>query len=145
MLSIAVMPFMNISSDIEQLANEYVVYSAHTNHLGIGRPMNGDNIYNGAVDNASGTSVLIELAKAFAKLPQSPARSILFWATTAEEQGLLGADYFARFPTVPKGNLVADINMDGASVFYAFKDVIGDEHSTLGDTLTQVAGQLGLE
>jgi len=107
MPSIAVMPFMNISSDIEQLANEYVVYSAHTDHLGIGRPMNGDNIYNGAVDNASGTSVLIELAKAFAKLPQSPARSILFWATTAEEQGLLGADYFARFPTVPRRSIVA--------------------------------------
>jgi len=127
------------------LAQEYVVYSAHTDHMGIGKPINGDRIYHGAVDDGSGTSALIELARTYSSLGKRPARSILFLAATAEEQGLLGADYFARFPTVPKGNLVADINMDGASVFYAFKDVVGDEHSTLGDTLTQVAGQLGLE
>lgn len=127
------------------LAQEYVVYSAHTDHMGIGKPINGDRIYHGAVDDGSGTSALIELARAYSSLSKRPARSILFLAATAEEQGLLGADYFARFPTVPRGNLVADINMDGASVFYAFKDVVGDEHSTLGDTLTQVAGQLGLE
>lgn len=127
------------------LAQEYVVYSAHTDHMGVGKPINGDRIYHGAVDDGSGTSALIELARAYSSMSKRPARSILFLATTAEEQGLLGADYFARFPTVPKGNLVADINMDGAAVFYAFKDVVGDEHSTLGDTLTQVAGQLGLE
>lgn len=126
------------------LAQEYVVYSAHTDHMGIGKPIDGDRIYHGAVDDASGTTALIELARAYASLPRRPARSILFLATTAEEQGLLGADYFARFPTVPKSNIVADINMDGAAVFYAFKDVIGDEHSTLGDTLSQVARQLGL-
>jgi hypothetical protein len=127
------------------LAQEYVVYSAHTDHMGIGKPINGDRIYHGAVDDGSGISALIELARAYSSMGKRPARSILFLATTAEEQGLLGADYFARFPTVPKRNLVADINMDGAAVFYAFKDVVGDEHSTLGDTLTQVAGQLGLE
>lgn len=127
------------------LAQEFVVYSAHTDHMGIGKPINGDRIYHGAADDGSGTSALIELARAYSSMRKRPARSILFLATTAEEQGLLGADYFARFPTVPKGNLVADINMDGAAVFYAFKDVIGDEHSTLGDTLAQVAGQLGLE
>jgi len=127
------------------LAREYVVYSAHTDHMGIGKPIGGDRIYHGAVDDASGTSALIELARAYSSLGQRPARSILFLATTAEEQGLLGADYFARFPTVPKSNIVADINMDGASVFYAFQDVVGDDHSTLGDTLAQVAGQLGLE
>ncbi len=127
------------------LAQEYVVYSAHTDHMGIGKPINGDRIYHGAVDDGSGTSALIELARAYSSLGKRPARSILFLATTAEEQGLLGADYFARFPTVPKSNLVADINMDGASVFYAFKDVVGDEHSTLGDSLARVAGQLGLE
>lgn len=127
------------------LAQEYVVYSAHTDHMGIGKPINGDRIYHGAVDDGSGTTALIELARAYSSMGKRPARSILFLATTAEEQGLLGADYFARFPTVPKGNLVADINMDGAAVFYAFKDVVGDEHSTLGDTLNQVAGQLGLE
>ncbi len=127
------------------LAQEYVVYSAHTDHMGIGKPIHGDRIYHGAVDDGSGTSALIELARAYSSLGKRPARSILFLATTAEEQGLLGADYFARFPTVPKSNLAADINMDGASVFYAFKDVVGDEHSTLGDSLAHVAGQLGLE
>lgn len=129
------------------LSREYVVYSAHTDHMGIGKPINGDRIYHGAVDDGSGTSALIELARAWSSMgpEKRPARSILFLATTAEEQGLLGADYFARFPTVPKSSLVADINMDGAAVFYAFKDVIGDDHSTLGDTLAQVAGQLGLE
>lgn len=99
------------------LAGEYVVYTAHTDHLGIGGPINGDAIYNGAVDDASGTSALIEMAKAFATLSTRPARSILFLAVTAEEKGLLGSDYFAHYPTVPAGSLVADINMDGASVF----------------------------
>ena len=126
------------------LAGEYVVYSAHTDHMGIGKPINGDRIYHGAVDDASGVTALIELARAYSALGKRPARSILFLATTAEEQGLLGADYFARFPTVPQSNLVADFNMDGASVFYAFKDVVGDDHSTLGDTLARVARSLGL-
>jgi Zn-dependent M28 family amino/carboxypeptidase len=112
--------------------------------MGIGRPINGDAIYNGAADDASGTSALIELARAFSGLKKPPARSILFLATTAEEQGLLGADYFARFPTVPARSIVADFNMDGASVFYTFKDVIGDEHSTLGDTIAREAKRLGL-
>jgi hypothetical protein len=127
------------------LAQEYVVYSAHTDHMGIGKPINGDRIYHGAVDDASGTSALIELARAYSSLSRRPARSILFLATTAEEQGLLGADYFARFPTVPQQSIVADLNMDGAAVFYTFKDVVGDEHSTLGDTLARVAAIEGLE
>jgi hypothetical protein len=129
-----------------KLANEYVVYSAHTDHIGIGRPVNGDNIYNGAVDDASGTSALIELANAFAKLPKSPARSILFLATTAEEPGLLGADYFARFPTVPIRSIAADFNMDAASVFYTFKDIVplGAEHTTLSDLIARDAAMLGL-
>ena len=127
------------------LAREYVVYSAHTDHLGIGAPVNGDAIYNGAVDDASGASALIELARAFARLGKPPARSLIFLATTGEEAGLLGADYFAHVPTVPIGSIVADMNMDGASVFYAFKDVIGDDHSTLGDTIARNAARLGLQ
>jgi Zn-dependent M28 family amino/carboxypeptidase len=126
------------------LSQEYVIYSAHTDHMGIGRPINGDAIYNGAADDASGVSALIELARAFSGMKKAPARSILFLATTAEEQGLLGADYFARFPSVPARSIVADFNMDGASVFYTFKDVIGDEHSTLGDTIEREAKKLGL-
>src|SRR5215831_12184192 len=129
------------------LAGEYVVYSAHTDHLGIGRPLNGDAIYNGAVDDASGVSALIEMAKAFASLPVRPERSILFLAATAEEKGLLGSDYFAHYPTVPAKSLAADINMDGASVFYTFKDVVplGAEHSTIGETVQHAAAMLGLK
>jgi len=127
------------------LAREYLIYSAHTDHLGIGPAVNGDTIYNGAVDDGSGTSALIELARAFTRLGKPPARSILFLATTGEETGLLGADYFAHLPTVPVRSIVADLNMDGASVFYAFKDVIGDDHSTLGDVIARNAGILGLQ
>lgn len=129
------------------LAGEYLVYSAHTDHLGIGRPLNGDAIYNGAVDDASGTSALIEMAKAFAGLPKKPARSILFLAATAEEKGLLGSDYFAHYPTVPAGSLIADINMDGASVFYTFKDLVplGAEHTTIAETVERDAAKLGLQ
>ena len=129
------------------LAGEYVVYTAHTDHLGIGRPLNGDAIYNGAVDDASGTSALIEMAKAFAILPKRPARSILFLAVTAEEKGLLGSDYFVHYPTVPAGSLVADVNMDGASVFYTFKDVVplGAEHTTMGEVVERDARELGLQ
>ncbi len=127
------------------LAREYVVYSAHTDHLGIGAAVNGDTIYNGAVDDASGTSALIELARAFGRLEKKPARSLLFLATTGEEAGLLGADYFVHAPTVPIDSIVADVNMDTASVFYAFKDVVGDEHSTLGETIARDAARLGLQ
>jgi hypothetical protein len=129
------------------LAGEYVVYTAHTDHLGIGRPINGDAIYNGAVDDASGTSALIEMAKAFASLSTRPARSILFLAVTAEEKGLLGSDYFAHYPTVPAGSLVADVNIDGASVFYTFRDVVplGAEHTSMGEVVERDAGKLGLQ
>ena len=129
------------------LSSEYVIYSAHTDHLGIGRPLNGDGIYNGAVDDASGVSALIEMAKAFASLPKRPNRSTLFLAATAEEKGLLGADYFAHYPTVPAASLVADVNMDGASVFYTFKDIVplGAEHTTMADTVNRAAAALHLQ
>jgi Zn-dependent M28 family amino/carboxypeptidase len=129
------------------LAGEYVVYTAHTDHLGIGRALNGDAIYNGAVDDASGTSALIEMAKAFAALPKRPKRSLLFLAVTAEEKGLLGSDYFAHYPTVPRQSLVADINMDGASVFYTFKDIVplGAEHTTMDQAVNRAASALGLK
>jgi hypothetical protein len=129
------------------LAGEYIIYSAHTDHLGIGRPLNGDAIYNGAVDDASGTSALIEMAKAFASLPKRPKRSMLFLAVTGEEKGLLGSDYFAHYPTVPAVGLAADINMDGASVFYTFKDVVplGAEHTTMGEAVDRAAGVMGLQ
>jgi hypothetical protein len=129
-----------------QLKNEFVVYTAHTDHLGIGTPIAGDAIYNGAADNASGTAALIALAEAFSRLPKPPARSILFLAVTAEEKGLLGSDYFAHFPTVLASSMVANLNMDLASIFYEFKDVIvpGAEHSSLGSVVQHNAAKLGL-
>lgn len=91
--------------------DEYVIYSAHWDHLGIGRPVNGDSIYNGAVDNASGTAALLAIAEAFKKGPP-PKRSVVFLAVTAEEQGLLGSAYYAEHPIYPPEKTVADINMD---------------------------------
>jgi len=116
-----------------KLKQEYVVYTAHTDHLGIGKPIDGDSIYNGAVDNGSGTAALLEIAEVFSRLPKAPARSVLFLAVTGEEKGLLGSDYFAQFPTVPSEAIVADLNMDGAAVSYDFADIVpfGAEHSSL--------------
>jgi len=128
------------------LSKEYVVYTAHTDHLGIGRAVNGDTIYNGAVDDATGITALIEMARAFASLPAPPLRSVMFLAVTAEEKGLLGSDYYAHFPTVPIQSLVTDLNMDGASVFYTFKDIVpmGAEHTSLNEVVTRNAARLGL-
>jgi Peptidase family M28/PA domain len=130
-----------------RLSHEYVVYSAHTDHLGIGPAISGDSIYNGAADDASGTAALLVIAEAFRSLKKPPARSILFLAATAEEKGLLGSDYFANFPTVPRENIVADINMDGASIFYTFDEVvaIGAADSTLDRVVERNAARLGLK
>jgi peptidase M28-like protein len=130
-----------------QLKNEFVVFTAHTDHLGIGTPVNGDSIYNGAADNASGTAALIEMARAYSELPKSPRRSLLFLAVTGEEEGLLGSDYYAYNPTVPISQIVADINMDEVSFLYDFKDIVplGGEHSSLGEVAADVARHMGLQ
>jgi hypothetical protein len=130
-----------------QLKNEYVVYTAHADHLGIGDPLNGDNIYNGAADNASGSSALIEIARAFASMPTAPRRSLLFLAVTAEEEGLLGSDYYAHNPTVPISSIVANVNMDEVALLYDFRDIValGGEHSTLGSIVDDVAHHMNLE
>jgi hypothetical protein len=130
-----------------KLSQEYVVYSAHVDHLGIGKPINGDSIYNGAADDASGTAALLVIAKAFKSMAQPPARSIMFLGATAEEKGLLGSDYFGHFPTVPINSIVADINMDGASVFYTFNDIIalGAPDSSLDAVVARNAARLGLK
>jgi hypothetical protein len=129
------------------LREEYVVFTAHLDHLGVGEPVEGDSIYNGAVDNASGVAVLLEVARAFASLPQPPWRSILFLAVTGEEKGLLGSEYFAQYPTVPLKSIVANINIDSAVMNRALLDVVayGAEHSTLGRVVEQAAGQTGVE
>ncbi len=130
-----------------KLSQEYVVYTAHLDHLGIGKPINGDPIYHGAGDDASGTAALLVIAKAFKSMPHPPARSIMFIGVTAEEKGLLGSDYFAHFPTVPIQSIVANINMDGASIFYVFNDIVplGATDSTLDDVVHRNAVRLGLK
>ncbi len=102
--------------------DEYIIYSAHWDHLGIGRPVDGDSIYNGAVDNASGTACLLAIAEAFKKGPQ-PKRSVVFLAVTAEEQGLLGSGYYAEHPIYPPEKTVANINMDALSSPGPMKDL----------------------
>ncbi|RYZ73144.1 MAG: M20/M25/M40 family metallo-hydrolase, partial [Lysobacteraceae bacterium] len=128
------------------LAREYIAYTAHLDHIGIGAPVNGDRIYNGALDNALGVSIMLEAARELAKAKSRPRRSLLFIALTAEEKGLLGATWFASHPTVPRADLVANINMDMPVLLAPSKDVvpIGIEHSTLKSTLDQAAGALGL-
>lgn len=130
-----------------KLSSEYVVYSAHIDHLGITAPIDGDSIYNGAMDNASGTAAILEIARAFSLLPRRPARSILLLSCTGEERGLLGSDYFARFPTVPAGSMVADFNDDMVLSLGPVHDVValGAEHSSLGALVVAAAGKLGLQ
>lgn len=103
---------------------EYIIYSAHWDHLGVGIPVNGDSVYNGAIDNASGIAALISMAKAYALLPQRPDRSILFLAVTAEEQGLLGSQYYAEHPLYPLNKTVADLNMDALGSYGRTKDFV---------------------
>jgi Peptidase family M28/PA domain len=128
------------------LKNEHLVYSAHLDHLGIGEPENGDNIYNGALDNASGSAILLEIARAFHRLNPAPPRSILFVSVTGEEAGLLGSDYFAHYPTVPKQSLVANLNIDEDEMLWPLEDIIafGAEHSTLQSVMETAAKRMNL-
>jgi len=130
-----------------KLSAEYVAYSAHLDHLGISTPIDGDAIYNGAMDNASGTASILEIAHAFSVMPTRPARSILFLSCTGEERGLLGSDYFARFPTVPAGSIVADFNNDMGLSLAPVHDVValGAEHSSLGALVQTAAASMGLK
>jgi dipeptidyl aminopeptidase/acylaminoacyl peptidase/Zn-dependent M28 family amino/carboxypeptidase len=123
--------------------DELVVYSAHWDHFGIGQPVNGDRIYNGALDNATGTAGLIEIARAFAEA--RPPRSVVFLAVTGEEQGLLGAKYYAEHPLYPLEKTLANINMDALSVYGRTRDVtvVGLGSSTLDDDLSAVAREQG--
>jgi hypothetical protein len=127
-----------------ELKNEYVVFTAHLDHLGVGEPVDGDAIYNGAYDNASGAAGLIEVARAFASLPNPPHRSLVFAAVTGEEMGLIGADYFARYPTVSRARIVASINIDGLAILFQPSDVVayGGEHSSLGKAMVEAASRL---
>ena len=130
-----------------KLKEQYVVFSAHADHLGIGDPVSGDSIYNGALDNASGTAALIEIARAFSSMPTAPRRSMLFVAVTGEEEGLLGSDYFARYPTVPIESIIANVNMDEIGILYDYRDIValGAEHSSIGPIVDDVAQHMKLE
>ena len=127
-----------------QRRREVLVVTAHWDHLGVGRPVDGDSIYNGAVDNATGTAGLLLLADAFRRGPR-PARSVLFLAVTAEERGLLGAKWYATHPLVPLARTVANLNMDGLNVWGRTRDVVvvGWGQSTLEDVLRAEAARQG--
>lgn len=129
------------------LKKEYVVYSAHSDHIGFAKTVAKDKINNGAMDNASGTSVLLETARLFSQLETRPKRSILFVAVTGEEKGLLGSDYFAQNPTVPQSALVANVNLDMPILTYEFADVIafGADHSDLKGSVATAAQNIGLK
>jgi Zn-dependent M28 family amino/carboxypeptidase len=134
------------------LKSEYVLVSAHLDHLGVGEPIAGAltpgrTIYNGAMDDASGVATVLETAKAFAANPVRPKRSILFVVFTAEEKGLLGSRYFAGHPTVPEHAMVADLNLDMFMPLFALKKlhVQGLAESTLADDARKVGAAHGIE
>ncbi|MBE1298362.1 MAG: M28 family peptidase [Alteromonadaceae bacterium] len=130
-----------------QLKNEYVVYSAHHDHIGIAKTVEKDKINNGAMDNAAGTSVLLETARLFSEMKQRPKRSILFVAVTGEEKGLLGSDYYAQNPTVPLDSMVANVNLDMPILTYEFADIVafGASHSDLKGSVAEAAAAQGLK
>ena len=130
-----------------ELKDEYIVFSAHSDHIGFAKTVKKDNINNGAMDNASGTSVMLETARLFSEMSIKPKRSILFVSVTGEEKGLLGADYFARNPTVPATSMVANVNLDMPILTYEFADVIafGANHSDLQASVEKAAANADIE
>jgi Zn-dependent M28 family amino/carboxypeptidase len=138
--------FGTLPGSDSNLRDQLVVYTAHHDHLGIGMPDDkGDRIYNGALDNATGVAQVLAIAKAFRALPKPPRRSIMILFVAAEEQGLLGSEYFARHPTVPAGRIAADINYDGGDIWGRTRDVtyVGKGKSTLDKIVDQIAGRQG--
>jgi Peptidase family M28/PA domain len=129
------------------LKNQYVVHSAHLDHVGIGRVVNGDSIYNGAHDNASGVASLLEIARVYRSSGAKPKRSVLIVMVTGEEMGLIGSAYFAANPTVPGGSIVADVNTDMPTVIAPLLSVVplGAEHSSIMNNVKFAANYLGLE
>ena len=129
------------------LKQEYVVVSAHLDHVGVGVAVNGDRIYNGAMDNASGVASVLEVARLLEASKARPKRSIIFLVVTGEEKGLLGSKYFAHHPTVPQKQIVADVNMDALLPLYDLKllEVQGLGESTLGEKIRAAAKEFGVE
>ena len=129
------------------LKNEYVIYVAHIDHLGVGQPVKGDSIFNGAHDNASGVGINLEAARLFASLPKAPRRSVVFVGVTGEEMGLLGSDYFATNPTVPQDKIVANLTLDMPFFFHQLLDIVpyGAEHSSLRKAVTDAANYMNIK
>ena len=129
------------------LRNEYVVYSAHLDHFGIGAPVKGDSIYNGAHDDASGVAILMEIARAFRNLPVAPKRSVIIAVVTGEELGLLGSDYFINHPPVPQKNIVANLAIDMPFFFHPVLDIVpyGALHSSLSRQVESTAKYMDLK
>jgi Peptidase family M28/PA domain len=140
----------NVAGMIEgsdaSLAPETIVLSGHLDHVGVGVPIKGDAIYNGAMDNAVGIASMIEVARRIMASPVKPKRSLLFLAVTAEEKGLVGADYFARHPTIARERIIANVNLDMPVITYEVKDVIafGADRSSIGPVAKAAAENLGL-
>ena len=130
-----------------KLKNEYVVATAHIDHLGVGNPINGDAIYNGAMDNAAGTAAVLDAAAQMAESSEKPRRSIIFLLVTGEEKGLLGSKYFANRPTVPANAIIANVNTDDPLPLYPLRSliVLGLNESNLGDDVRAVGAKMGLE
>ncbi len=129
-----------------KLRDEVVIFSAHWDHLGIGTPVDGDAIYNGAIDNATGCAILLELARAWAALPQKPRRTALFLAVTAEEGGLRGSEYYAAHPLYPPARTALDLNYDAIYPWGRALDIVltGAERTTVWPQAQQIAKRLGL-
>ena len=135
----------NVVGVLEGETDEYVVFSSHWDHIGRDDSLEGDQIYNGAVDNASGIATMLEIARTFSELPERPRRSVVFLAVTAEEQGLLGSKYYAENPLFPLERTVANINIDGANVYGPTDEiiVIGYGYTTLENNLRRIAAEQG--
>jgi Zn-dependent M28 family amino/carboxypeptidase len=131
----------------DKLKSQYVVHSGHIDHIGVTEPIKGDSINNGAHDNASGTASSLEIARMYATLEVKPKRSILFVLVTAEEMGLLGSAYFMAYPTVPKQNIVADINTDMPTIIAPLESVapLGAEHSSMMKVVAEAAKLMNLK
>jgi Zn-dependent M28 family amino/carboxypeptidase len=130
-----------------KLKDEVIVLSAHLDHIGITKPVNGDSINNGALDNAAGVATTLEVARAFTEAKKRPRRSIMFLTVTGEEKGLLGAEYFARNPTVPLKNIAGDVDIDMPVLTYDFTDVVafGADRSGIGPAVRRAAKRVGLK
>jgi Zn-dependent M28 family amino/carboxypeptidase len=134
-----------ITGSDPQMKSEYVIYTAHWDHFGIGPEVNGDKIYHGAADNASGVAALLEMARAYKQLPKPAKRTVLFMSVTGEEQGLLGSRYYAEHPLYPNAKTMLDVNMDGMNTLGKTKDIImiGRGQSTLDELVDAAVHEQG--